>query len=291
MTVAEQWIKDSVVLFTLPEVYLRLQKVLNDDTSSMQQVADVLAFDPALTTKLLRLVNSAFFGFGQKIETISHAVSMLGTQQVHDLALATSVTSRFSDIPDNLVNMSQFWHKSIHCGVLARLLASRCNVLDSERLFVAGLLHEIGHLLMYQKAAEKMQQVLKRSKTEARPLYLLEQELTGTDYAKVGAELMSSWGLPESLIITTRFHLQPTQAPEYELQTAIIHIAAVIAGTYQERLLSASKTDAKTELEVNPLAWQLTGLTAEAIEPLCKEAEQQLAQTESLLFPGESVSA
>lgn len=289
MSVEQDWVNNATKLFTLPEVYLRLKQVLDDADSSMRQVADIIAYDPSLTTKLLSLVNSALFGFGQKIDTISQAVSMLGTQQIHDLALATSVTNAFKNIPDEVVNMAQFWHKSIHCGVLARLLASRCNVLDSERMFVAGLLHEIGHLVLYQHAPDKMQLALQRSRSEGRPLFVLEQELTGTDYAKVGALLMSSWGLPESLITTTRFQLVPVKATEYELQTAIVHIAATIARMSQET--SSPIEPAMYGLAIDAMAWQITGLTAESIEPLCKEALQQLAQTESLLFQSEPASA
>lgn len=289
MLTAQEMATDSVKLFTLPEVYLQLKQELDDPKSSLLKVAEVIARDPALTVRLLRMVNSAFFGFGQKIDTISQAVSMLGTQQVHDLALATSVTKAFNSIPENVVNMAQFWHQSIYCGVLARLLASRCNVLDSERLFVAGLLHDIGHLVMYQTIPEKMQQALKRCRSEGRPLFQLEQELTGTNYAKVGGLLMSSWGLPESLIITTRFHLVPAEATEYELQTAIVHIAATIAQIRQDTSLPIEPV--MNGLAVDPMAWQITGLTAENIEPLCKEALQQLVQTENLLFQGEPAPA
>lgn len=289
MSIEQQWVSQTTELFSLPEAYLQLKRLIDTPDSSMQQVAEIISSDPALTANILKMVNSALFGFGKKIGTVSLALNMLGTQQVHDLALATSVTSAFNKIPEEVTNMTQFWHKSIHCAVLARLLASRCNVLDSERLFIAGLLHDIGHLVMYQNIPEKMNLALQLSEQEGIPLYRVEQKLVNSDYAKVGSELMRAWGLPESLITTTQYQLMPTKATEYELQTAIVHIAAVIANTSsnpgQENFQYT-----KENLYVDPMVWQMTGLSPESIEPIYKEADEQLALVISILFPRERVS-
>ena len=280
MTTVHELVTDSVKLFTLPEVYLRLKQVLDDPESSLSKVAEVIAHDPALTARLLRMVNSAYFGFGHKIETVSHAINMLGSQQVHDLALATAITRTFSDMPSDVLNMDKFWQDSVYCAVLARLLASRCNVLDSERLFVAGLLRDIGHLVMYQKMPQQLQQAIQRSRQEGILLSDVEKDLIGFDYAEAGSELMRIWGLPTSLQMTTQYHLTPAHAPEYELQTAIVHIASMIIGATDAHGLSAD-----ADQLIDPVAWQITGLSPESLELLIQEAGQQLAQAESLLFP------
>lgn len=280
MTTVHELVTDSVKLFTLPEVYLRLKQVLDDPESSLSKVAEVIVHDPALTARLLRMVNSAYFGFGQKIETVSHAINMLGSQQVHDLALATAITRTFSDMPSEVLNMDKFWQDSVYCAVLARLLANRCNVIDSERLFVAGLLCDIGHLVMYQKMPQQMQQAIQRSRQEGIPLSHVEKDLIGFDFAEAGSELMRIWGLPTSLQMTTQYHLTPGHAPEYELQTAIVHIASMITGATDAHGLSAD-----TEQLIDPVAWQITGLSPESLELLIQEAGQQLAQAENLLFP------
>jgi len=279
MLTAQELITDSVKLFSLPEVYLDLKRELEDPNYSLQKVAEIIARDPALTTRLLRMVNSAFFGFGMEIDTVTQAVNMLGTQQVHDLALATAVTDTFSDMPIEVMDMALFWRNSLHCGVLARLLANHCNVLDGERLFVAGLLCDIGHLLMYQKISDQMQLALRHSKQLEIPLHQAEQELIGFDYAELGAELMRVWGLPTSLQTTTRHHLLPGNAHDYTLQTAIVHIAAAFTVARQQAPLSIEST-----LPIDPVAWQVTGLCNESLEPFWPEVELQLAQTENLLF-------
>ena len=286
MTTVHELVTDSVKLFTLPEVYLRLKQVLDDPESSLSKVAEVIAHDPALTARLLRMVNSAYFGFGHKIETVSHAINMLGSQQVHDLALATAITRTFSDLPNEVLNMDKFWQDSVYCAVLARLLASRCNVLDSERLFVAGLLCDIGHLVMYQKIPQQMQQAIQRSRQEGIPLSHVEKDLIGFDFAEAGSELMCIWGLPTSLQMTTQYHLTPGHASEYQLQTAIVHIASIITGANDAHGLSAD-----VEQLIDPVAWQITGLSPESLELLIQEAGQQLSQAENLLFPAEQKSS
>jgi len=284
MSIEQQWVSQTSELFSLPEAYLQLKQLIDDTDSSMQQFAAIISSDPALTINILHMVNSAYFNLGHKIGTVSLALNMLGTQQVHDLALATSVTSAFDKIPEEVTNMTQFWHKSIHCGVLAQLLARRCNVLDSERLFIAGLLHDIGHLIMYQNIPEKMNLALQLSKQKGIPLHLVEQKLVNSDYAKVGSELMQVWGLPKSIIITTQCQLMPTKTTEYKLQSAIIHIAATIANASanpgQENLQFT-----EADLFIDPVIWQITGLSPESIEPIYKEVDEQLALAISILFP------
>ena len=156
-------------LISLPDIYLRLRSVLDDPDFSMSEVADVISRDPGMTARLLRLVNSAYFGLAAKIETVTRATSLLGTQQVHDLVLATSVADTFEGMSSEVMDMQRFWRRSIHCGILSRQLANKCNVLDSERLFVAGLLRDIGHLVMYQTIPLQSQQAMEQSARTARP--------------------------------------------------------------------------------------------------------------------------
>ena len=104
-------------LISLPDVYFRLRDVLNDPEYCMGDVADVISHDPAMTTRLLRLVNSAYFGLAAKIDTVNRAVSMLGTQQVHDLVLAASVAQTFDGMSNQVMDMSRYWQKSVYCAI------------------------------------------------------------------------------------------------------------------------------------------------------------------------------
>jgi len=270
-------------LVSLPDIYLRLRSVLDDPEFSMSDVADVISRDPGMTARLLRLVNSAFFGLTAKIETVTRATSLLGTQQVHDLVLATSVAETFDGMSSEVMEMHRFWRRSVHCGILSRLLANKCNVLDSERLFVAGLLRDIGHLIMYQTLPELSQKALMQAEKTGQPLFKAEQEIIGLDYARVGGALMRQWDLPRSLAQATEFHVEPGRAGENALETAIVHLAGLICES-----LGAGESPQAWQKRVDEAAWQTTRLTIRQCNDCIAEADVQIDQVMQLFFPNRS---
>lgn len=267
-----------VNLVSLPEVYLRAKALLEDADASLTDVAKVIAQDPALTARLLKIANSALFGSVARIETVSRAITLLGTQQIHDLLLATSVTKAFAGIKPATMHMEQFWRNSMHCGVLSRLLAARCNVLDSERLFVAGLLRDIGHLIIYQKLPALAAQALERARGEGIELFRVERDVMGFDYAQVGTILMQTWRLPASLQEAVHYHPEPAKARDFPLETAIVHIASRLVDTHWtgDKVLEQGA--------IHPVAWQHTGLSIADLPAVKDEAEQQLAAAVTLFL-------
>ena len=228
MSISIEQVIHNAKLTSLPDLYLRLKSVLEDPDFSLANVADIISQDPAITARLLRMVNSPYFGFVSKIETVSRAISMLGTQQVHDLVLATSVAKVFAGLSSKVMDMTAFWRSSVYCAVLSRQLASRCRLLDNERLFVAGLLRDIGHLPMYQSIPELSQEARQRAGTDERPLFRIERDLIGFDYAQVGGTLMQKWAMPRSLWEITRYHTEPAKTREFSLEISIMHIASAV---------------------------------------------------------------
>lgn len=276
----KELVTNSVKLFSLPDIYIRLKSVLDDPNACVMDMAAVIRQDPGLTARLLRMVNSSFFGFSSKIETVDRAVNLLGTQQIHDLALSTSVTQAFSNATNTVIDLEKFWYASVRCGVAARLLAYRCNILDSERLFVAGLLQDIGHMVMYAGMPEQIVQVIEQAQRDAAPVYVKEHEMLGFDYAEVGAALMENWCLPNSLIETTRFHLHPELAEDYPLETAIVHIAKML----DFAVASGQAIDAIAG-SIDPHVWSATGLSAEIIPDVYAESIQKTDQAIGLILP------
>jgi HD-like signal output (HDOD) protein len=282
----EELVSRSADLVSLPDIFIRLKAVVDDPESSMADVAEVVASDPALTARLLKIANSPYFGFPSQITTVARATSLLGTQQIHDLVLATTVTAAFSGIPSELISMQDFWSNSIRCGLLCRRLAQECNVLDSERLFVEGLLHDVGHLIMYQGLPEASAAALLESQQQHRPLFLVERELIGFDYAQVGSALMRSWHFPPGLIESVHYQNEPARVMEFPLEVAIMHIAVRL----KEYALAGTKV-AEGMPRIDAAAWQVTGLADEVIEPVCAAAAEQLAITIDMLFPDKRKSA
>lgn len=261
-------------LVTLPDVYLRAKSVLDDPDSGAVDMARAIAHDPGMAARLLRIANSAFFGFAAKIDSIPRAVSLLGTQQIHDLVLATSLASTFKGVRSEVMDMDKFWHDSVYRAVAAKLLAAHCNVLDAERLFVAGLLADIGHLLMYGQIPEQAQAAAQAAAAECRPLQRVEQELLGFNYADVGGELLAAWRLPDSLEQTVRHHAEPAHATDFALETCIVHIATA---------LNAMTVNAEDEA-IDGGAAHLTGCDERLLAELAEEVDRQVADTVALIF-------
>ncbi|HEY9051961.1 MAG TPA: HDOD domain-containing protein [Gammaproteobacteria bacterium] len=277
---AQTLVKESIELISLPDVYVRLRDVMASPNSSMADIAQVIVHDPAITARLLKLVNSPFFGLAYKVDTMTHAINLLGLQQVHDLVLATVVVDSFSGFTNDYLNIYDFWFKGVYCAVTARLLAYHCDAIeDTERPFIAGLLHNIGHLVCYQIIPEETQAAQELAEQKNIELYMAERKVLGFDYAQVGAELMRVWGLPESLLEITELHNEPEKASDYKLETAIVHIATAITNNALAEIPVTPET-----LSVNPVCWKLTGLSIDDMADNKKEVDLQASMVMDLLF-------
>ena len=270
MTTVWEQVTANAKLISLPEVYVRLKELLALPGFSMADVALIIGQDPALTTRLLRLVNSPYFGLAAKIDTVFRAISMLGTRQVHDLALATSVAHSFAGMPNRVMDMPKFWRRSVFCGLVSRGLAKAAGVQDSERLFVAGLLRDVGHLVMYQTVPELCRRAMRAAEQNAQPLYLVERELIGIDYARVGGVLMRQWQLPGSLREAAEFHVEPGRALAFPMETHLVHLAGLLATATE-----SGKEFGNGVLEPQGRCWDITGLSLHKCLSVQSEAEAE----------------
>jgi putative nucleotidyltransferase with HDIG domain len=230
---AADLVRGASALKSLPSVYNRITEVVNHPHSSAEDIATVVTEDPSLTARLLGLVNSAFFGFPEKIDTISRAVTIMGTQQLCDLALSVAVIRLFKGIPQQLVDMESFWRHSIACGVTSRLLAKERRECNSERFFVAGLLHDIGSIILYVQAPELAKKALLRAQRRREPLNSSERKILGYDHAEVGLQLLKMWAFPDALQHAVGYHHAPLRARRFPTEAATIHIADFIVSALE----------------------------------------------------------
>ncbi|MFT4579444.1 MAG: HD-like signal output (HDOD) protein [Nitrospinales bacterium] len=216
---------------SLPEMFYQFKQAIDDPESSFDEICEIVGNDPGLTARILRIVNSAFFGFSQQVETISHAIGTIGREQLNDLVLSTVVIDQFKNIPPTSLNMETFWKHSIACGLSARNLAFLKGEDNSERFFVAGLLHDIGRLVICIKLPSKVLEVSQRSKSKGETLHKAEFETMGFNHALVGSLLLKAWKLPKPLVEAVGFHHNPAKATEFSLEASMIHVADIITNT------------------------------------------------------------
>jgi putative nucleotidyltransferase with HDIG domain len=261
-------------LLSLPEAVLRLNALLDDPGSTDADLAEVIGLDPGLTASLLKLVNSAYYNFPQKVTSIPRAVGLIGRGAVRSLAVLSGMAEVFKGIPPGVVDMETFWLNSVMCGALAKLLAQRARC-DPEPLFIAGLLHAIGRLVFYLRRPEQYRRVLAWCDTPSEAqLNAGEREVFGFDHAELGAELCRQWRLPESLGLIIRHHLAPLAAPERIKETAVLHVAVdMAAGIMPSTQAERYATDYSPGFD--PAAWRELGLAEEAIPELLQAASLQ----------------
>jgi len=279
MTSAAQLVQDSLNLISLPAAYTRLQEVMADEDSSMQDVADVVSLDPALAARLLRIANSAYYGLPSQVDTISRAVNILGIQQIHDLALATSIAQVFEGLPNDMMDMSTFWYRSVMCGFLARELGKRSGLRNTESLFVRGLLLDIGHLILYSRYPEACRQALAESADDLIRLFEHERQLIGCDANQVGLELMRAWKLPSAFVESFAYLQHPADSTAHGKEIAALHIAAWITHGLNTDLLLEQMCQ-----RVAPSAWELSGLNHVQVEEVTEVVSAEMIDAMYRIF-------
>ncbi len=256
-----------VQLVSFPDIYFQIMEVLNDPGSTASHVAEVVGRDSSLTMKLLRLVNSPFYGFPSKVDSITRAVALVGSNELSMLALGISVVQYFEHVPPELMDMRHFWMHSIACGVFARILASHKPGLSEERFFLGGLIHDVGRLVILKCAPESAAASLLLTRDKPCMLYEAEQAVLGFDHSEVASRLMRLWQFPETLEDMVAFHHNPAAATSV-LDAAIIHIADIMA--------SSMWTGYKGLFYVPPLepaAWEALELSPSILAPALSKGE------------------
>ena len=280
----EDLVKGVIKLISLPEIFIRVNQVMEDPNHDARQLGDVISHDPSLTARILRIVNSAYYGLAVKIELVSRAVSVIGEDDLRNLVLATSAVDTFKRIPNQLVDIDLFWRHSIHTGIVARLLSRHCNILHGERLFVAGLLHDIGKLVLYFKEADLSQEVLLMAAESDGMTFRAENELIGFNHADVGGALIKNWQLADTLYDVVAHHHTPLQARKYPTETAIVHIAnCVVNSIGPETMIDEHLLDDYPGFE--PETLNVTGLNLAILPEIMDKAWEQAGEVLDIICP------
>ena len=240
---------------SLPSVYHRAREILDDPQGSIEALAQVVGTDSALTARILRVANSAFYGLPHRVDTVQRALAIIGLSETQAIILATSVISVFRDLPLGAVSMRSFWEHSIACGIAARAIARRRGLDGPERFYLAGLLHDIGRLPLYVLEPLTMSSALQAHRERQGLLYDIERHLLGTTHAEVGAALLIRWKIPTLYSDAAAHHHEPEMQHPVSMEASVTHVADIIANSLR---IGTSGTRWLPRLEDD--AWRNTGL-------------------------------
>ncbi|GLX76946.1 hypothetical protein tinsulaeT_02860 [Thalassotalea insulae] len=195
---AREYAESAQQLCVLPDVYVRLKELLDNDTASLEDIAKLVSLEPALASNLLKIANSALFNFPRKIDSIDKALMILGLREVENLINTYGVTAAFSGLDPHIADMDRFWEISVDCALLTKFLAKKAGFGQNEGLFLSGLLHNIGELAIVHSEPKKVK-FCEGYNTEETPW---ERQISafGFTFSECSAELLALWNIPDSII-------------------------------------------------------------------------------------------
>ncbi len=267
-------------LLSLPDAAIRLNALLVDPDVSANEIAEVVSLDAALAARVLRAVNSAYFGLRTRVDTISKAIAMIGTSELHSLVLTTSAAQAFKSISYKLVDMETFWQHSVRAALAARGFAESSLKRHRERVFLAALMHDIGKLVLYHQVPTVSTRVLEAVR-EGQSQDDVEFALLGFTHADVGAVLLERWNLPPSLAVPVRYHHRFAEAPEYTQEAALIHLGSRVAD-YME----LKRSDEVPVLVDADDAWNQARCSPSELEEVMVDVDMNWLQVIEIVAPG-----
>jgi len=193
---------------TLPSVANKITSLINDPTCTAIRLAEVINKDQSLTTRVLRLVNSAFYSLSAEVTNVKHGIALLGFKTISQMVISISVFDVFAGKYGEEFDRRGFWKHSIGCGVISKIVAQRVKYPKEDDCFTAGLLHDIGKVVLDQYLHEDMIQVIQR--TREKEIYFVdaEQEVLGLNHADIGGQVMKKWNIPIPVLVAVQHHHQ-----------------------------------------------------------------------------------
>lgn len=273
----EMLVTRTATLAPLPKTYYQLNNAINNPSTSLKDIGDIINQDASLTAQLLRIANSALFNFPAQITSVSQAITVIGIQQLRELTLACTVLRAFPLIPGNYVNIAGFWQHSLAVGVASRVIASFRKESNIERYYVLGLLHDIGRIVMFLGDPDTSRELLQSSSQSKQLLHNIETARWELDHGHISAAFLAHWNLPAAIWEPLSQHHHPEKADNYQEECATVHVADIIA-----HALELGISGEKRVPPISDVAWQRLGLNPEQLPQIVAEIEHQYDESVDL---------
>ena len=257
---------------TLPNLLQKFTRMIENPKISMDAFAKELSKDQVITSKLLRLVNSAFYGFPGRISTVTHALVLLGYDALKGLIITSSIF-------ENLTPESYpLWRHSIAVSLASRAIARELSLPDVEEFAVAGLLHDIGKVILHIEVPEEYREVIKRANTAKQSIWKTESEIMGFDHANIGLWIGEEWTLPTKLTVPIGYHHNPSTPKEHKMRVAVVSLADIVV----RGLGGGAEDDLPLEIP-DPVLEEQVPLTLGQLHTLIEEIEPEIENLENLV--------
>lgn len=270
----EDLFRGDLQLASPPNIYFELKKTSEDPTKTLTDAGKIIEKDPGLTARLLKIVNSAFFGFPTQIATVTHAITLIGLKELEDLVLGTLIIDKFSSMPNGLISMHDFWEKSLRCALIAKEISEYQTDYDaSETIFICGLLHELGQLVFFRRIPTLAREVGLQVDSTGTDEIITEQKLIGFDHYQTGAELTRLWKLPEIIVTTILHHSDPENAGNFKREARMVK---------QASLLSRSRIFDSENFALND---QFSEFSIEDLQTITQQANTKFEEIFNIFYP------
>lgn len=268
---------------SLPEVTTKIVQLIEDQRSTARQIQNVVRTDPALAARILKIVNSAFYGLPAQVASLERAIVMLGLSAVRNLALAASLSRLFhADQISPQFSTRDLWQHSVAVAVAAKLLGRAGRSAEGDEAFVAGLMHDMGLLVSQQLYRAKVQEVAERCFSAPESFCAVEEHIVGADHQAFGLALATRWKFPPTLRNAIGYHHEPSSLqPEFQRVAAIVYLADSLCCQARIGFWLTAQTQEFPEWMQN-----LAGVTSANVAQVAEELPQRLAEAEQIFAVG-----
>lgn len=256
---------------TIPGVLKRLLGVIENPKVSLNEISTFISNDPALTTKVLKMVNSPVYGFPGRISSVNQAVILLGLSVVKGLLLGVSV---FELMQKTMIGL---WEHSLGCAIAARLIAEKKGLKEPEEASIDGLLHDIGKVLLILQFPEEYEKAMRDADIGDLNIYDAERVRYGTTHSSVGSWMARKWRFPQKLVDVIEYHHKPHLSKNAPVESAIVHLADILV-----RARGFGFAGDHTLMAVNPESWRMLDLSEADLRDILAVLEESLEMTEEL---------